>query len=619
MARKSTVAPAEIDTWLSRIKRAEQVREKADKRYGYTRAAQMYQNDFAAAMPSFLDGLAIVPINEVYAYCKAFIPSVYARDPYIAANPRGYQFIKGAKISELYLNAKWRELRLKKEVKRVILDAILAEGWMKVGYSAAFGSIEPAEGDPSLESNEFIVDDEIFATRVSWKHMVKDPDAVNGIHDARWLAQKIIKPLEAVQKSGIYENTGGLQPSYVVDAQSDLEPSDARAAVGGSDEVAYAALWEIWDRDENKIFTISEGHAKYLKNGKWPYEMEGFPHILMRFTDNPDEPYAPNLIDSWVPQLWEKIKLRALQLDHIKRFNRQLSIEEGAMTPKEIQKLEMGKTGAVTKRKKGTEMPQPIPYPQVQTDIYAVESRIDLDKDNVSGQPNAVRSAPQRTQSRTLGEIDRLITAFNARQSEPQDVVEDFCEEVAYKILKLTRQFMSGEQYVRATKKQIAEIAEALTDPETGASRFDGRGFKFTREDIRELEVELDVRAGSTLPLNREARIEAVTNLLKLGPTLGIQPGGRVSRVLGKTMLSELELKEVEQAYDDEQREIDALKQTQMASQEAMLKESELKLRHMQEAGPEAMMASRETGAGAGPGREQPRAPRPAREASERR
>ena len=48
-----------------------------------------------------------------------------------------------------------------------------------------------------------------------------------------------------------------------------------------------------------------------------------------------------------------------------------------------------------------------------------------------------------------------------------------------------------------------------------------------------------------------------MVNLLKLGPTLGIQPGGRVSRVLGKSLLSDFELKEVEQAYDEEMREIE--------------------------------------------------------------
>ena len=589
----------EITTWLSRIKRAEKVRDRADKKYGYTRATQMYQNDFAAAMPTFLDGLSVIPINEVFAYCKAFIPSVYARDPYITANPETARFAPGAKISELYLNAKWRDMRLKKEVKRIILDAILAEGWIKTGYSAVFGSTAPKEGEPALEASEYIVHDEIFAARVSWKLMVKDPDAVDGIHDARWVAQKIVKPLEAVKKSGVYDNTGQLQPSFVVDGTADAEAApDKRLSGSGDDEVAYAVLWEIWDRDTDHVYTISEGCPRYLKKVEWPYDMEGFPYVLLRFNDNPDDAYAPNLIDSWIAQLWEKIKLRALQLDHIKRFNRQLSVEDGSHTKTELEKLATGRTAAVIKRKKGSGVPEPIPYPQVQADIYAVESRIDLDKDNVSGQPNAVRSAPQKTQSRTLGEIDRLISSFQARQTEPQDVVEDFCEEIAYKILKLTGQFMDGEKYVRATQRQLAEVIEALKDPITGASRFDGRGFRFTKADIQDLEVILDVRCGSTLPLNRESRIETVTGLLKLGPTIGVVPGSKVARVLGKTLLSDLELKEVEQAYDDEQAELDAQKQLQGAVQEANLKEAEVKIKNLRAGGPEAMMAAQGRGGG---------------------
>ena len=68
---------------------------------------------------------------------------------------------------------------------------------------------------------------------------------------------------------------------------------------------------------------------------------------------------------------------------------------------------------------------------------------------------------------------------------------------------------------------------------------------------------------------------------------------------MGKTFLSELELKEVEQAYDDEQAEIDARQQLSLAAQEADLSEAEVKLRHMREAGPEGMFAASETAAAA--------------------
>lgn len=592
MAKKTAAKTdkTDITSWLGRLKRAERVRDEADREFGYTRASQQYQGDYKSAMPTFISGVEIVPINEVYAYTKAFVPSVYSRDPYICANPVSANKVKLAKIAELFLNAKWRQLHLKREIKRTIIDALLSEGWVKVGYSAVFGSIEPKAGEPPLEANEFVEDEEIFAARVSWKNMLRDPDAINGIHDARWVAERIIRPLDAVKASKIYSNTADIQPVFILDPE-DRKNQMVGGIVGQYDPIAYAVLWEIWDRDSNRVFTISEGADGFLMDKPWPYKMCGYPYALLRFNENPDECYAPNCIGPWEPQLWEKMKIRAMQLDHIKRFNRQMSVEEGAMSRAELDKMTSGKTGAIIKRKKGFEPPRAIEYPQVQSDMYGVEQRIDLDKDNVSGQPNAVRSAPQRTQSRTLGEIDRLISAFQSRQSEPQDVIEDFCEEIAYKIYKLSQEFMSGEDYVRATNKDIGDITDAFMDPTTGKSKFDGHGFTVTKEDLEQVEVDLDVRSGSTLPLDKERRIETLSTLLKLGPTLGIAPNGLVARTLGKSLISELEMKEVEQAFDEEMKQIDAQKIIASQQQQDLADMSKLKIANMKAAGPQGMMA----------------------------
>src|SRR3972149_5071590 len=190
--------------WLNRIQYAENVKKDADDKYGYSRAIKQYQGDFLNSMPSFLRDTPIIPINEVYAFAKTFVASVYSRDPHISFNPQGKQSIASSKLLELAVNAYWRELRIKNQIKRCLLDAIFAEGWLKMGASAVFGEITPEEGAPPVEANEYIRDGEIFATRVSWRHIYRDPNAIDGIHDARWVAQKIINPYDAVIRSPLY-------------------------------------------------------------------------------------------------------------------------------------------------------------------------------------------------------------------------------------------------------------------------------------------------------------------------------------------------------------------------------------------------------------------------------
>lgn len=548
----------EINRWLDRIKRAESVRNDADARYGYSRSLLEYQGDYASVMPSFVADTDIIPINEVYAYVKTFVPSVFSRNPHVAVNAKGKSHIASSKLIELALNAYWRDLRVKKEIKRCVFDACFAEGWLKTGYTAAFGSMTNEEGVPDLEASGFIQKDEIFAVRVPWKNMVRDPDAVDGIYDARFVAQKLIYPIEAVRQSSLYEKAGKIQPAIIA---SPNDPNQRNLKHSPADEVEYAILWEIWDMDSLKILTLSEGSDVWHMQKDWPYEFDGFPFSILRFNENPDECYSPNLIGPWEPQLWEKIKLRSMAMDHIKRYNRQLSIEEGAMTQNELNKLALGKTASITKRKKGTLPPAAIAYPPFQQDGFVLENRIDLDKDNISGQPNAVRSAPQRTQSRTLGEIDRLISSFQARQSEPQANVEDFVEDVAYKLIGLMKQYLPGEKFVRATQREFQEIAAAFP------GRFDGTGFRFTREDIRKAEFEIEVKAGSTLPHDRQGRMESMIGLLKLGPTIGIQPGGKVSMTIGKNLVGEFDITEIEVAFEEEMARLEAMKKAAAAGQ----------------------------------------------------
>ena len=569
MARKSAVESSEVRTWLGAIKNAETERDQADNKYGYSASLSQYRGDFSV-LPSFVSNVDVIPINEVYAYAKAFVPSVYAREPYIAINPHGARSIAGAKMLELALRAYWRELRLKKEGRRVIWDGVFAEGWMKVGYTGVFGEQKPPDDKPALDPSEFVSHEEIFAKRISWKNMARDCRAVDGLHDCRWVAQNVIVPLKAAQESSLYENTKDLKATYV----------DKSGLKGEDYEEEYASIWEIWDRDSYKVFALAEGAPDWLWKPKpWPYDMEGFPYVLLRFNENPDEAYAPNLIQPWIAQLWEKMKIRAMQMDHIKRYNRQMQAARGAFTAAEKAKFTKGLTGSIIEHDpKFPDGMKTIPYPPFQQDAYATEGRIDLDKDNVSGQPNAVRSAPQRTQSRTLGEIDRLVGAFQARQIDPQSQVEEFLEEVGYKLIKVMQEHLPGEKFVRATAKDAEEVISAF-----GKEIFDGSGFRMSRDQIRGVEFDLDLKAGSTLPLDKQGRTEAVTSFLKLGPTIGIQPGDEVSVVAGKVLLGELELKELELAFDRKLARMSAMEKMSKAAAIAANQLTQDKVHAMQE------------------------------------
>ena len=341
-----------------------------------------------------------------------------------------------------------------------------------------------------------------------------------------------------------------------------------------------------------KVYAVSEGAEGWMWEPKdWPNELETFPYVFLQFNDNEDEAYAPNLIDPWVPLLFEKIKIRAMQLDHIKRYNRQLWAKAGTIPKAEQDKFAKGQTGALNFYS-GEKPPEAATYPPIQTDIYAIEGRLDLDKDNVSGQPNAVRSAPQRTQSRTLGEIDRLISSFQARQTDPAGRVEDFSADIAYLLAANIKQYLPGKKWVQATNREFNEIAEAL-----GRDRFDGRGFIFSKAEIKGAEFEVDVKVGSSLPLDSQGRMESMFTMLKLGPSIGVNPNTETSFVIGKNLFQEFGIKEIELAYEKEITNIRAKQEALKAAKRTQAEENVRKARDL-----EAREAERvASGDGAGP------------------
>lgn len=549
-----------VTRWHNKIQMAEKVQEHYNREYGYDRALQQYRGEYEKAMPKLLRGKDIIPINEVKAFVKTIVPSIYSRDPHIAVNPIGAKNAPSSKIQEKSVNAIWREMRVKQEIKRAIVDALLGPwGWIKFGYSAVFGSIEPKEGQPNLDANEFIRDEEIFAVRESWKRIHYDFNAINAPFDCRWMSHKIPRPLEAVKSSPIFKNTSGLKANFK-GTLFEMEGKNKQGiAYEGQEDMEFVWLREIWNRDEAKVITLADDHSKKLLEKDWPKGYPSYPFAGLSFDINPDENYPQNQIQHWEPQLWEKIKLRALILDHIKRFGRQLMGAKDAMEPREMAKFIKGLPGFIGLKPNlsDKDKPQPIPYPPIQPDIYAVSNAIDRDKDNLSGMADVIRGAPQKTQSRTLGELDKLITAFQSRNVDPQEVIEDFSEQVARGIIALMKEYVTLERFVQLSQEETEDIINSFVNVQTRKPRFDGQGFWYTREDIQG-DYDVKVAAGSTLPLDKKNRVGVMSQVLKFAPALGLGPGSQTSAVLGKNLMADLELDEVAQAYEDDIREMRA-------------------------------------------------------------
>lgn len=555
--------PARITArrWMNRIKRSLKFRDQVKNDQNWARILEEYKGKYKVTNSA----VNAPPINLVYGYVQTAIARIYFRDPYMSINPKGGNSVMGARITELVINYLFRELGLKNETARLLIDTFLyGHGWFKYGY---IGTMGQTISEVPTEESEFIKDEEVFVAYVPYEDVVfdvslsKDPP-----HDCRWIANRIIRPLAEIKKDPKYSNTGALRSNI---SARDAAGNKMADTLKDSDLDLFE-FWEVHDKDTNKIYAVCDGTDKYLREDDNTYKMKGLPFSMLKFNIVPGEPYPLSDIYLIEAQILERVKLRAAQINHIKRWSRQLSIEEGSMEKEEIEKFAQGIDGAVTQRKKGSLPPEPIQYADLQKESFQIDDLIQRDIDGVIGQNETDRGGTARTQTKTKFELQEQTQGSGVRQAKRQDVLEDFLEEVAMKIISLVEQFQTTPRYVAITGMKPEQIAEAYGN--VPGVTVDGSGIKFTNEAIRG-EYDVEAKAGSTLPLNRENKVKIIEGVLNpaMAQVLGIMPGSPTAIALGKALFRELDLKEVEDAFDQQAQQMQAQQQQAQAAQAAGL------------------------------------------------
>jgi hypothetical protein len=150
---------------------------------------------------------------------------------------------------------------------------------------------------------------------------------------------------------------------------------------------------------------------------EWPYEMRGYPFSFLQFNPVNDEPYGVSDVSMWIYQVLELIKVRSATLDHLKRFNRQVFMQEGNISDDEEEKYKQGITGSIIKVKDIGQIKE-SPFGALNPDIYNIENKIKDDLVNVSGQTPGERGGSQQTGTRTVKELMVIDDGVKNRRSE---------------------------------------------------------------------------------------------------------------------------------------------------------------------------------------------------------
>lgn len=518
--------------------------------------------------------------NMVFSNIKTIMPSINFNNPriYAQAKKKPYRVADGlfdtiaaGALYEILLNYYYKELEIKRQVDKALLDALIGPwGIIQIGYTL---ETEKIQDNKLLESNELIKGDSCFVVRRSPLDFRVDPEAKDShLYDANWIAFRWVKSLEDVKSNSSYKNTKDLKSN--VKAETDFhKKTEGGLKTSDNDSLKDASDWErvegwdIWDKRSNKLITVVTSHDKELQNIDWPLDYDGgFPVEVLYFNENPDELFPISDVDIYMAAQDELNRLRSLHLDHVRRISQSKYItRENAFTSEELYKLKHGPSGTIAESKMAvSDSIVPLKDAGTSQDVYMAIRMLKEDIREGGRVSQFEKGIAQKFDTAT--EPNLIAQAIGIQREERSAILGDFIKHVVRKLGKVLQQTM-GEKEINLSTEQFQQAQQYAPGKLEKIIGPDGMQvimpwLTMSKEDIQG-EYEFDIEIGSLQPVNKEIRkrdaIE-LYNLLSENPYVDPYEGT-------KEVLEAFERKDTERLLKDPQ----AVAQEQQASSEAAL------------------------------------------------
>ena len=548
MARKTRTE--QFETMKSRLESARRWRDDQGYDALWTRMVDLYRGKHWPRTTYSKEDLVVV--NLAFSTVNVIAPSVSVNHPKVVVSPNSPDNQDRAAFVEAVVNHMWRHHDYQTPFKRAVKDfLIFGHGWIKVGWqfleqertlaeaersemmAEARGEVDafammnplmaaelPTETDIAAslpETAMTIVEDQPFVERVSPYDIFVDPEATS-LDDARWIAQRIIRPLDEAQRDKRYK------PS----ARKRLD-ADASTGTGYNDrddveqylfDEERVVVYEFYDIAENTMSVCSQSGDEFLVDPvPMPYAY-GQPFVMLRNYDVPDQFYPIGDLEA-IQSLQEELdKTRTQLVNARKRYARKYLYHERSFGPEGREALESDEDGrlvpVVDENKPLSEVVIPMPQIPLSADVYNVSAIIEQDINMVSGVSEYARGQMPEIR-RTATEASIIADAGNARAADKLAIVELALSHIARRVVQVMQQYMTGEQMARVSTTG-------------GGNLF----VTYTRDDITG-EYDFAIEAGSTQPMNDTIRKNQAVNLLNaMAPLVGtvINPAELAKHVL---------------------------------------------------------------------------------------
>lgn len=536
--------------------------------------------------------------NLIHGTISAVLPNVYARNPEISTTPThsGADIKLFCKTLEKVTNRALEHAQLKNRAKSTVRAALTCSfGILKVMYqrdpnkdSYIQGRINDAQenllamedlvrdlqGDDQhhhdakraeleelikslqerseVQSAEGLVIDRVFT-----ENLLIDPSICEfwDYTDADWICQII--PMKRGQAEALYKKNlanakiyqpGQGEPSHKKAKRLASMQMDAGSAPVTDDQ--QIAVLEIWDRATQRVYTMVEGAAEWLREPYSPPRAgeRWYPFFLLPYQVVDGQFVGPSLVD-----LTER-----LQDEHNEardRFNQHRDlcipgwVASADINEKTIKKHSDSRFGEITivdtEGKPLNQVIIPRGHPKIDPIVYDT-SAVRYDWEQVTGLQDAARSTVVRPKTATEANI--LQRALSGRVFEFKDQIEDWLQEIAQYSAQVLLQELTKEQVERymgppSTKTTMINGEVVITKEKT----YDWP--ELTKDRIFDM-VDLRIRAGTTGAPDGIEDKESWLKVLPMITNLSIQMQNLQARGMDYEHIRNL-LQETLLRYDD--------------------------------------------------------------------
>ena len=519
--------------YMMRVKAAKEWRDSE----GYDKTWKRLRDYYRLKMASPYDDSDSIVVAIAFATINVIAPSVAINHPKVTVTPRDEEHDDAATIIEAVVNYWWRHNHYRADFRMAVKDYLVyGHGWLKVGWrytederpmeaheqqAMAVGMQQQAEQyaadvpdaahllptDQQIHENLpdtaiEVTEDAPFCERISPFDVFVDPESTSML-DCKWIAQRLVLPLERVQKD---EKYGPNRRKLKSDNSLRWFNENQKAHI--PDEAGRVTLWEFYDIEAETLCVFADQQdVGYLVDPQEFTYKYGHPFVMLRNYEVPDQFYPIGEIEAIQPLQDELNETRSAMVGARRLDIAKYMYHEGAVDDQGLDALTSNVPYTAVPIKDEVPLIDAImafPRNAANSELYRQHSEVILgDMDRVTGINEYQRGALPEVR-RTATEASIIQDAANARASDKLAQVEEFASDVSRHLVQLAQTYMTSEQ-VAVT---IGMDGTKVWTP-------------FTPEDIQG-EFLFAVEAGSTQPQNETFRRQQATQMMQMiGPLLG--------------------------------------------------------------------------------------------------